>query len=423
VLKPEDNERICRTGAGTPMGQLMRRYWLPALLSEELPEPDGAPVRVRMLGEDLIAFREGAGEVGLIDAFCPHRRAPLFFGRNEECGLRCVYHGWKFDRSGACVDMPSEPPDSLFKTKVSIAAYPTWEGAGLVWAYLGPPELQPPPPDFEVCRTPGTHRTTTKLLQECNYLQALEGAVDSVHSGILHVDNIHDPRPLRSRRCEVEYDITPYGLEGAAIHPLVDPRFEAPFYARSFHFIMPIHSIRGLTYTRDGEKDPAPTISGQTYVPIDDHSCWAYSYLYSREPNMPLSAAAVDARRPDRRFTAPAYTSPRNIRNDYLIDRQFQKTTSRSGIVGMNVQDLAVQEGMGGTGATCDRSKEHLAHSDQVIIATRRLLFEGMDAIERGETPRGIDPADYRTVRGNDSMLPAGTDWRTMLREGLLARF
>jgi phenylpropionate dioxygenase-like ring-hydroxylating dioxygenase large terminal subunit len=148
MLKPEENERLCRVGPGTPMGALLRRYWLPAVLSEELPEADGAPVRVRMLGEDLIAFRDSNGEVGLVSAFCPHRRAPMFFGRNEECGLRCVYHGWKFDRNGTCVDMPSEPPDSLFKTKVTIDAYPTWEGAGMVWAYLGPPEHRPPVPDF-----------------------------------------------------------------------------------------------------------------------------------------------------------------------------------------------------------------------------------------------------------------------------------
>ena len=134
------------------MGRLMRRYWQPALLSSEVLEPDGAPVRVRLLGEDLLAFRDTSGNVGLIDAFCPHRRAPMFFGRNEECGMRCVYHGWKFDRSGECVDMPSEPPDSLFKTKVRIGAYPTSERGGMVWAYLGPEELQPPPPDYELLR-------------------------------------------------------------------------------------------------------------------------------------------------------------------------------------------------------------------------------------------------------------------------------
>src|SRR3984885_7027362 len=171
MLSKEDNERLVRVGAGTPTGDLMRRYWLPALTAEELPERDGAPVRVRLLGEDLVAFRDSSGRVGLVDAFCPHRRAPMFFGRNEECGLRCVYHGWKFDADGTCVDMPSEPPDSLFKTKVTITAYPTWEGGGIVWTYMGPPEHQPPHPDYELVRTPATHRYTSKTYEECNWLQ------------------------------------------------------------------------------------------------------------------------------------------------------------------------------------------------------------------------------------------------------------
>jgi phthalate 4,5-dioxygenase oxygenase subunit len=147
MLNPEENRRLTGVGPGTPMGVLLRRYWQPACLSSELPEPDGAPVRVRLLCEDLIAFRDSDGHVGLVDAYCPHRRASLFFGRNEECGLRCVYHGWKFDRSGACVDMPSEPAGTALQAKVKLLAYPTSERGGVVWAYLGPKELMPPAPD------------------------------------------------------------------------------------------------------------------------------------------------------------------------------------------------------------------------------------------------------------------------------------
>ena len=154
MLKESENGRIARVGPGTPMGALQRRYWIPCALSSDVPEADGAPIRVRLLGEDLVAYRDTGGTVGLVDAFCPHRRAPMFFGRNEEGGLRCVYHGWKFDGTGACLDMPSEPADSLFKTKVTIASYPTWEGGGLVWTYMGPPELQPPVPDYELTRAP-----------------------------------------------------------------------------------------------------------------------------------------------------------------------------------------------------------------------------------------------------------------------------
>src|SRR5579864_789351 len=150
MLSAIENERLTRVGRGTPMGEFLRRFWLPALLSDELPQADGDPIRTRTLGEDLVAFRDSNGKVGIVDAFCPHRRAPLFFGRNEECGLRCVYHGWKFDTTGQCIDMPSEPPDSLFKAKVTIAAYPTREWGGVIWAYMGPPDRMPPePPQLE----------------------------------------------------------------------------------------------------------------------------------------------------------------------------------------------------------------------------------------------------------------------------------
>src|SRR5689334_14105727 len=154
MLTAAENERITRVGPGTPMGEVFRRYWMPAALSHELPENDGAPLRVRLLGEDLIAFRDTNGKVGIVDAFCPHRRAPMFFGRNEECGLRCVYHGWKFDVTGACVDMPSEPPDSLFKTKVTIKAYPTYEAGSVIWIYMGPTSEQPAFPNYEWMRVP-----------------------------------------------------------------------------------------------------------------------------------------------------------------------------------------------------------------------------------------------------------------------------
>jgi len=175
MLKREDNERLVRVGPGTVGGEFMRRYWQPAVLSSELPEPDGPPVRVRLLAEDLIAFRDTAGTVALVDAYCPHRRAPLFYGRNEECGLRCVYHGWKFDRAGNCVDMPSEPPGTPLQAKVKLRAYPTCERGGVVWTYMGPEDKRPPEPDFEWLRAPPTHQFVSKTFEHCKYLQAMEG--------------------------------------------------------------------------------------------------------------------------------------------------------------------------------------------------------------------------------------------------------
>jgi phthalate 4,5-dioxygenase len=157
MLKRDENELITRVGPGTPMGDTMRRYWMPVLLSSELPHPDSDPIRVRLLGEDLVAFRDTNGQVGLLAANCPHRGASLFFGRNEEAGLRCVYHGWKFDATGQCLDMPNEPAESDFRTKVNAVAYPTAEKADLVWAYLGPPDKQPPVPDLEFMRAPAVH--------------------------------------------------------------------------------------------------------------------------------------------------------------------------------------------------------------------------------------------------------------------------
>src|ERR687886_3117384 len=187
MLSKQDNELITRVGPGTLMGTFMRQYWLPAILSTELPAADSDPLRVRLLGEDLIAFRDTNGTVGLIQENCPHRGASLFFGRNEECGLRCVYHGWKFDATGACIDMPSEPAESDFKNKVRVKAYPTAEVGGVVWIYMGPPEHQPSgPPQLPFTFVPEDERRQVKFLVEANWLQCLEGELDTVHVSFLH---------------------------------------------------------------------------------------------------------------------------------------------------------------------------------------------------------------------------------------------
>src|SRR5919199_1452537 len=186
MLKQEENELITRVGPGTPMGSFMREYWVPALLSSELPGPDSDPVRVMLLGEKLIAFRDSHGVVGLIQNHCPHRGASLFFGRNEEAGLRCVYHGWKFSPDGTCVDMPNEPAESDFKSKVKAVAYPTRERGGVVWAYMGPRETPPPLPDLEGNNVPEGEYSVNAIQRECNYLQGLEGDIDTSHFSFLH---------------------------------------------------------------------------------------------------------------------------------------------------------------------------------------------------------------------------------------------
>jgi len=424
MLSPADNERLTRVGPGTPMGNLFRRYWNPACLSEEVPERDGAPLRVRLLGEDLVAFRDTNGVVGLVAAYCPHRRAPMFFGRNEECGLRCVYHGWKFDHTGACVDMPSEPPDSLFKTKVTIDAYPTWEGGGMVWTYMGPPELQPPPPEHELLRTSPAHRDISKSYEECNYLQALEGGVDPTHASIMHNMNIGDRSFLNnydSLVANLNLDRTDYGFTYAGIRSRSTHN-----WVRGYHWIMPsFHmraSVEGLFGYRE-KGDEVPTIDGHMWIPIDDNHTWVYNFMYSHDPARPLppdQAHNAETRLGRGAWLNKNFVSKLNRSNDYGLDRQLQKTSSMTGIQGINTQDFALQEGMG---SIVDRTKEHLGTTDRAIITLRQILLESLDTLARGGTLRAIDPSTYRNVRSVDRMIEKDKEWRAATKDDYVAKF
>ncbi|HXP94484.1 MAG TPA: Rieske 2Fe-2S domain-containing protein [Candidatus Binatia bacterium] len=422
MLKPEENERLTRVGPGTPMGNLYRRYWVPAALSSELAEPDGPPVHIRILGEDLIAFRDSNGKIGLVDAYCPHRRAPMFFGRNEECGLRCVYHGWKFDASGACVDMPSEPPDSLFKTKVTIKSYPTWEGGGMVWTYMGPPELQPEPPDYELVRAPATHRFTSKTYEDCNWLQALEGGLDTSHSSFAHNQSVGDKSYLRNYdtapRLEVER--TDYGYTYAGIREIGDQH-----YVRAYHYFMPAQQMRGRVIGRKGGMEKTPTISGHIWVPVDEGATNVYNWYYSYDPKIPITKEAAHelelnyGRAPEQMIPG-TFRLKLNLSNDYEVDRQIQKTQTFTGITGVNTQDFALQEGMG---KIVDRSKEHLGTSDRAIIVMRQLLLEAIRVNDEGGTPRGVDPKTFRHVRAVDRQVKLNGHWREVLKDDMVAKF
>jgi hypothetical protein len=346
----------------------------------------------------------------------------LFFGHNEECGLRCVYHGWKFDAQGRCVDMPSEPPDSLFREKVTLTAYPTWEAAGIVWAYLGPAEHRPPLPNFELLRTPPTHRFVSKTFEECNYLQAIEGGVDPTHATILHNPKIGDRSFLNDYDALVarlEHERTDYGFSHVALRSL--PEAE---WVRIYHFVMPGCEMRATHEGPFRQGDDAPTINGHIWVPIDDERTFVYNFLYSLDPGRPISVQ--QALEHEVRFgrgpedLQPGFRLKRNRSNDYLIDRQQQKTKSFSGIAGVNTQDFALQEGMG---AIVDRSREHLGTSDRIIILLRKLLLEAADAVANGEAPRGLDPASYERLRPIDRKVPRGSAWRDVVAADLLARF
>jgi phthalate 4,5-dioxygenase oxygenase subunit len=409
MLSREENALLTRVTPATPMGATLRRYWLPAVLGGELPEPDCPPVRVRLLGEDLVAFRDTRGRVGLLDEYCPHRRASLFFGRNEECGLRCVYHGWKYDVDGRCVDMMNEPADLQFKEKIAITSYPTLEAGGVIWAYLGPPALRPAPPAFAWTRVPATHITVSKVIQESNWLQGVEGGIDTSHAPILHrLLRSDSKRPgfkpdnpfVRGKAPKLEVDVTDYGYRYAGVRPLD----EATFHVRTYHFILPFHQIRPSR-----SESGAPLVAGHMWVPIDDETTMVYNWEYS--VSEPLTA---EDRLERRLGNGPldvdqkTFRAIRNRRNNYMLDRQVQKTETFTGIDGINNQDRAIQEGMG---AIVDRSREHLGPADRAIIQARRLLLEAVRTVADGGTPRGVEPS-YTELTAAEAVLPRGTDWR-----------
>jgi phenylpropionate dioxygenase-like ring-hydroxylating dioxygenase large terminal subunit len=424
VMTPEDNELLTRVGLGTPMGELLRRYWLPLVESEELGPPDGPPRRVRLLGENLVAFRDSGGQVGLLDQRCPHRGASLFFGRNEEGGLRCVYHGWKFDSEGRCLETPTEPSET-FARGVRARAYRCVERNGVVWAYLGPAAAEAPPlPDLGWAVAAPENRSTLTYLRACNWLQALEGDVDTAHLGWLHARMDETGRrrlPARAddpHRDKVAQDLSPVlsvvdhsaGVTIAARRNDDDGRH----YWRISQFLMPIFTSVPATGRLRRAK---------AWVPLDDE----HTLVWERNWD-PSEALSVEQRRGragrvpgsgmhddgDEPLSRGRFVASRD--NDYRIDRERQRTASFSGLEeSAPVQDAAVQESMG---PIVDRSREHLGASDEAIIRVRRRLLEAARALrDGGVEPPGIrSPESYR-LRGCQLVLPPGADWQEASRE------
>jgi phenylpropionate dioxygenase-like ring-hydroxylating dioxygenase large terminal subunit len=419
MLNREENELITRVGPGTPMGNVLRRYWMPALLVGDIPEPDCPPVRVKLLGEELVAFRDSLGRIGLLEEYCPHRLASMFLGRNEECGLRCVYHGWKFDVHGTCTDMPNEPADSTFKYKVRMQSYPTIELGGVIWAYLGPREKEPPPPGMEWLRGGPDQRFVSKTLEYCNYLQAMEGGIDTVHSSFLHNNDIQN-KGLRqidtAPRLEVER--TSYGYRYASIRDLG----ERGNYVRVYQFVVPFHQFRGhRLQSGSGEEMNIPTVRGHMWVPMDDENTMIFNWLAAAEPDRPLTPEFVQKCETNAGRGINGEVGTRRIRtreNDWLIDRNVQRTQTYTGISGVNSQDLAVQESMG---RIVDRSREHLGSTDKAITTMRRILLEMVRDVAGGGDPLGIDPSTYHDVRAADVILPAGAPWQEATKDFLVA--
>jgi nitrite reductase/ring-hydroxylating ferredoxin subunit len=399
MLSKHDNELITRVGPGTPMGELMRRYWLPALLSDELPEPDCPPVRLRLLGEDLVAFRTTNGRVGVLDTYCPHRNANLFWGRNEEDGLRCVYHGWKFSADGTCVDMPNEPPRSKFAEKIHQPAYPAVDRGGFIWVYMGPADSTPPEiPNFEWLQVPDAQRYVHKRFQDCNWLQNLEGEVDSSHAPFLHGSvGPGGMQPYNSnsdRQPIFEVLETDFGVAIAA------RRDAGPdeYYWRITPFMLPCYTI----VPRAREANYIWTAA----VPIDDLTMFGMTVVWN--PDKPVGRMPVVE-------TDANFLAKQTKANDYLIDRQLQKTQSFTGIRGVRVQDMAVQEDQ--RGPLSDRAREHLGASDLGVIATRRLLLKQLTALQKGQAPSQPDAPEVYHLRSLALNAPRQTAWQDLMRE------
>jgi phthalate 4,5-dioxygenase oxygenase subunit len=427
MLTRDDNKLITRVGPGTTGGEVIRHYWLPLQLSSEVTK-DGPPLRVRLMGEDLVAFRAASGAVGLLQNACPHRGASLFFGRNEEEGLRCVYHGWKFDYTGACVDMPSEPAESNFKSKVRTFAYPCLERNGVIWTYMGHQFPAPPLPDFEWNTVPETHCYVSKRGQRCNWFQALEGGIDSTHSNFVHSLLNPQPNPSDSRlgyrmatkSLHFETRATEYGVIVANRRPAD----EGNVYWRMNHFVMPF-------YTMFPPGRPGIPISGHAWVPIDDENTLVFHWSYDPDRSLDEKQIEVmlhgnngldgfhlsmESRLPATSRAHGPWFPRQRAENDYMIDYEAQRTVRFSGVPGGWNQDAAVQESMG---AITDRVREHLGTSDMGIIAARRYFLAVAKAYsDHGTLPPAVLDAEAFRVRPTEAVIPREADWLTEMQEG-----
>jgi phthalate 4,5-dioxygenase len=422
VLTHEENELLCRVGPGTPMGQLVRRFWMPAASSADVVA-GGAPKRVRLAGQDFVIFRDVVGSVGLLDELCPHRGASLTLARNEkDCGLRCIYHGWKFAADGSVIETPSEPEGSTFKDRVRAGAYPTYDAGGLVWVYLGPPELEPPKMNFDFTALPEDQRMVIQVQIACNFMQPIEGVIDSAHSNFLHADTFQPTaavdvselrkdlkvdRPSNDTRPRLDIQNMDYGFRYAALRkPIASP--ETHQYVRVTEFIAPFY---GMFPANKGYGNT------QVFVPIDDTHTMLYfvKYHYDR----PMDATERDlhyewSKAVPGRDVDEAYRTHRNRENGWLQDRPaMERGESFSGIKGVQIEDSVVQESMG---ALYDRTLEHLGASDIAVIRMRRLMLDAArNLAAEGKAPFAVDiRTDYSDIQPLERIIPLVDDWKVL---------
>ncbi len=418
MLTADENDLLCHVEGDAPMGQIFRRHWLPACMSEEVPEADGAPLKIRLLGEDLVVFRDSNGKVGVLDEYCPHRRASLVFGRNEECGLRCLYHGWKFDVDGNTVDMPSEPSESGFAAKLKHKAYPVHEEAGFIWVYMGPAAEKP---EFEAPifkRSPETRTAIAKIVIDCNWAQILEGAIDSSHSSNLHSSDMVPARvdgakatsqnwlrPSTDKAPRLLVNRTGFGFRYAAIRrPIFNA--ETHDYVRTTLFVAP--------YTVQIPRNDQYNVA-ILHIPMDDtHTAFHFIAWGDGEDNVPETEfwrkflGAQVGTDLDQRFR-----KIRNRDNNYLQDRTLMKLGNFTGIKGIPNQDIAMWETMG---PIADRSLDKLAAGDLAIVEFRRQMVDAALAFQADGTVIGrTEPrVPQSKLRSFEGVVPKGYDWRTL---------
>ena len=428
MLSREDNELICRVGPGTAMGDLMRQYWIPALPSAEFREPDGPPKRMRLLGENLVMFRDSNGNVGALAESCPHRGASLYFGRNEECGLRCSYHGWKFDINGKCLDLPTEPDDQRrrsFQAKVRAKAYPCSDVNHMVWIYMGPRSEPPPFPAFEVNKLSLEFVARPNIMmEEANWLQNLEGDLDSAHLDWIHRRlKYESPKPKIGMRGfwspdrkPPRLDVVPtqYGAYYTAKRGLPD----GDDWHRVNQFIFPFHSMITIGVPN--------VINLRSFVPVDDIHTMLISQTgrtdrpvdereLTADPNAFDEVGGYVERTHDPRSY---FFTKANKRNDYMRNREVEKESMFNGIpFVMNLQDRAMTELMCDANGEpiYDRTQEHLGSSDAMVIAVRKQLLQAVRRMQDGGSPpANVDDVGLDRVRSASLRLPLDADWKSI---------
>ncbi len=418
MMTPEENELLCRVEGDAPMGRIMRRHWIAACLSEEVAEPDGAPIKVRLLGEDLVVFRDSRGRIGVLDEYCSHRRASLVFGRNEECGLRCLYHGWKFDVEGNVLEMTSEPANSLIPDRVRHKAYPAREAGGFVWAYMGPSdqmrELEAP----AFAPAPDVRVSATKVRVRCNWAQILEGQIDSAHSSSLHSSDMVPAqvdgakateanwlRPSNDKAPRFQIERTSYGFRYAAIRrPIMNEATHD--YIRTTVYIAPYTAL----IPPNNMHNVATLLT-----PEDDTHTMFYFIAWNGADKPGIDAAAW------RKFNALQwgvdvdrdFDGVRQRDNLYRQDRAAMKQGDFTGIAGIPNQDIAMWESMG---PISDRSRERVGASDVAVVAFRRLMVEAARDVGNGGPAIGTGEPHvvHATISAYEGVVPKTTNWRSL---------